>query len=132
MKPGDTIGILGGGQLGRMLALAAARLGWPLQDVALVTLHGRPLEGIIRHLVPGARILALAWDGSTAGKLAALLTSRRMGRSRLTVLEAMGGPQERVRSAAANVFDLSDIHPLTTIALEVIGEPDAPVIPLTS
>ncbi|MGY4309727.1 precorrin-6Y C5,15-methyltransferase (decarboxylating) [Bradyrhizobium sp. USDA 4369] len=113
-------------------SLAAARLGWPLQDVALVTLHGRPLEGIIRHLVPGARILALAWDGSTAGKLAALLTSRHMGRSRLTVLEAMGGPQERMRSATANAFDLSDIHPLTTIALEVIGEPDAPVIPLTS
>jgi len=27
LQPGDTIGILGGGQLGRMLALAAARLG---------------------------------------------------------------------------------------------------------
>ena len=27
LKPGSTIGILGGGQLGRMLALAAARLG---------------------------------------------------------------------------------------------------------
>jgi 5-(carboxyamino)imidazole ribonucleotide synthase len=27
LKPGDTVGILGGGQLGRMLALAAARLG---------------------------------------------------------------------------------------------------------
>ena len=27
LKPGDTIGILGGGQLGRMLAMAAARLG---------------------------------------------------------------------------------------------------------
>ena len=27
LKPGDTIGILGGGQLGRMLAIAAARLG---------------------------------------------------------------------------------------------------------
>jgi len=27
LRPGDTIGILGGGQLGRMLALAAARLG---------------------------------------------------------------------------------------------------------
>ena len=27
LKPGDTIGILGGGQLGRMLALAAARVG---------------------------------------------------------------------------------------------------------
>ena len=27
LKPGSTIGILGGGQLGRMLALSAARLG---------------------------------------------------------------------------------------------------------
>ena len=27
LKPGDTVGILGGGQLGRMLALAAAELG---------------------------------------------------------------------------------------------------------
>jgi 5-(carboxyamino)imidazole ribonucleotide synthase len=28
LEPGSTIGILGGGQLGRMLALAAARLGF--------------------------------------------------------------------------------------------------------
>jgi 5-(carboxyamino)imidazole ribonucleotide synthase len=31
LKPGDTIGILGGGQLGRMLAMAAARLGFHCQ-----------------------------------------------------------------------------------------------------
>ena len=31
LKPGDTIGILGGGQLGRMLALAASRLGLKAQ-----------------------------------------------------------------------------------------------------
>ena len=31
LKPGDTIGILGGGQLGRMLAMAAARLGFRCQ-----------------------------------------------------------------------------------------------------
>jgi 5-(carboxyamino)imidazole ribonucleotide synthase len=31
LKPGDTLGILGGGQLGRMLALAAARLGLKTQ-----------------------------------------------------------------------------------------------------
>ena len=28
LPPGSTIGILGGGQLGRMLAIAAARLGY--------------------------------------------------------------------------------------------------------
>ncbi len=31
LRPGDTIGILGGGQLGRMLAMAAARLGLKCQ-----------------------------------------------------------------------------------------------------
>src|SRR6202041_1154122 len=69
-------------------ALAAARLGWSQQDCALLTLHGRPLEAIIPHLQPDARILALSWDGSTPAKLAALLTKHGLGRSRLTICEA--------------------------------------------
>src|SRR4249920_1026659 len=75
-------------------SLAAARLGWSLQDVALVSLHGRALEGIVRHLQPGARILALSWDDETPAKLAKLLVERGMGASPITVLEAMGGPRE--------------------------------------
>ena len=31
LKPGATIGILGGGQLGRMLSVAASRLGYKIQ-----------------------------------------------------------------------------------------------------
>ena len=61
-------------------SLAAARLGWSLPDCACVSLHGRALERIIPHLQPGARILALSWDGSTPGRLAALLKSARLRR----------------------------------------------------
>jgi precorrin-6Y C5,15-methyltransferase (decarboxylating) len=111
-------------------SLAAARLGWSLQEVALVSLHGRALEGIVRHLQPGARILALSWDGETPSKLAKLLVGRGMGNSSLTVLEAMGGPRERVRRATAAAFDLGEIAPLNTIALEVAASPDATVIAL--
>jgi precorrin-6Y C5,15-methyltransferase (decarboxylating) len=111
-------------------SLAAARMGWPLQDTTQISLHGRALEGIIRHLSPGARILALCWDGTTPAKLAALLTARGMPNSRLTVLEAMGGPQERGRSAVAGAFDLDNINALTTVALDVAAEPHAPVIGL--
>ena len=111
-------------------SLAAARLGWSLQDVALVSLHGRALEGIVRHLQPGARILALSWDGETPAKLAKLLVERGMGASSITVLEAMGGPRERVRRAAATDFDLGEIAPLNTIALEVDASPDATVLGL--
>ncbi len=109
-------------------SLAAARMGWPLQDVALMTLHGRPLQGIIRHLQPGARILALSWDSATPGKLAELLIAHRMGQSRISVLEAMGGERERVRHATASNFDIGEIHTLNTIAIEVTAEPDAAII----
>ena len=109
-------------------SLAAARLGWSLQDVAPVSLHGRALEGIVRHLQPGARILALSWDGETPPKLAKLLVERGMGGSSIIVLEAMGGPRERVRRTMAKDFDLGEIAPLNTIALEVTASPDATVL----
>src|SRR3984957_5350644 len=111
-------------------SLAASRLGWSLQDVALTSLHGRALEGIVRPLQPGGRILARSWDGETPAKLAQLLSGRGMGDSSLTVLEAMGGPHERVRRATAAGFDLAEIAPLNTIALEVAASPEAPVLAL--
>jgi precorrin-6B C5,15-methyltransferase / cobalt-precorrin-6B C5,C15-methyltransferase len=111
-------------------SLASARMGWSLQDVALVTLHGRALQGIVRHLQPGARILALSWDSETPAKLAELLTTHRMGQSRITVLEAMGGPRERIRHAMASNFDIKEIASLNTIAVEVIAEPEAAIIAL--
>lgn len=102
-------------------SLAAARLGWSLQDVAMVSLHGRALEGVVRYLQPGARILALSWDGTTPAKLARVLTARGMGQSSLVVLEAMGGPRERVRQTFAKDCDFTDVSPLNTVALEISG-----------
>ena len=111
-------------------SLAAARLGWSLQHVAMVSLHGRALEGVVRHLQPGARILALAWDGGTAAKLAKLLVARGMESSRLTVLENLAGPGERSRTATASTFDMGDVAALNTIAVDVVASPDAAVLPL--
>jgi precorrin-6Y C5,15-methyltransferase (decarboxylating) len=113
-------------------SLAAARLGWSQQDVSLASLHGRALQGIARHLQPGARILALSWDGETPVKLAKFLDERRMGASTMTVLEHLGGPKERVRKATASTFDLSDVAALNTIALDVVAPPEATIAGLAS
>jgi precorrin-6B C5,15-methyltransferase / cobalt-precorrin-6B C5,C15-methyltransferase len=110
-------------------ALAASRLGWNEQDCALLTLHGRPLEAIIPHLQDGERILALSWDDATPAKLAALLTQRGMGRSKLTVCETMGGPRERIRTSEARAFTLDNVAALNTIALEVVADRAARVLP---
>ncbi|HEY1943157.1 MAG TPA: precorrin-6y C5,15-methyltransferase (decarboxylating) subunit CbiE [Roseiarcus sp.] len=110
-------------------SLLASRLGWAQQDCALVSLHGRPLERIVPHLSDGARILALSWDETTPAKLARLLTSRSLGRSRLTVCEHLGGAKERLRATLAEAFDFDAISPLNAIALEVVASPGANLIP---
>jgi precorrin-6Y C5,15-methyltransferase (decarboxylating) len=111
-------------------SLAASRLGWSLQEVTPVSLHGRALEHVVRHLQPGARILALSWDGSTPAKLAALLMAHGLGASSLTVLEALGGPNERVRTTTAEGFALADIAALNIIALQVASAPEARIVTL--
>lgn len=102
-------------------SLACARLGWPLAECGLVTLHGRALTRIVPHLQPGARLLVLSWDGATPAALAALLAARGFGASTVTVLEAMGGPRERIRAAGADAFDIGAIDPLNTVAITVAG-----------
>ncbi|GGH10548.1 precorrin-6Y methyltransferase [Alsobacter metallidurans] len=113
-------------------SLAAARLGWPLQDCALVSLHGRAFERIAPHLQPGARILALSWDETTPARLAEHLSARRMGASRLVVLEAMGGPRERISATTAETFAIASIDPLNLVAIEVVAERGAPVLSLAA
>ena len=112
-------------------SLTAARLGWALQECALLSLHGRAFERITPHLQPGARILALSWDWTTPRRVANFLTAQGLGRSQLIVLEAMGGARERLRQSPAAGFALDDIDALNTIALEVIADRDARVLPLS-
>jgi precorrin-6Y C5,15-methyltransferase (decarboxylating) len=112
-------------------SLAASRMGWPLPETALVSLHGRALDRVRPHLHPGARILALTSDGDGPAALAQRLTEIGFGPSTLTVLEALGGGNERLRAARADGFDLMDIAALNIVALDVAATPGARVIAYT-
>ena len=78
------------------VALACARLGWPEQEVDVVTLVAQPPEAALAAMRPGARVVLLCRDGATPAAVARLLTARGWGDSELTVLERLGGPAERV------------------------------------
>ena len=112
------------------LSLAAARLGWSLQECRWLSLHGRDLRLVIPHLQPRTRLLLLTWDEHTSAALAALLVERGFGRSRLHVLQALGGPRERIAATPADGFALEDLDPLNIVALEVEAGPGARVVPL--
>jgi precorrin-6Y C5,15-methyltransferase (decarboxylating) len=113
-------------------SLAAARLGWSLQDCVLLSLHGRSFERILPHLQPRAHILALAWDETTAPRVATCLEAYGMGGSRITVLEALGGPRERVRCVRADGFDMPAIDPMNVVAIEIEAGASARTIPRSS
>ncbi|NEX19975.1 precorrin-6y C5,15-methyltransferase (decarboxylating) subunit CbiE [Thiorhodococcus mannitoliphagus] len=111
------------------MSLAAARMGWPLQDVQLIPAHGRPLERVNLHLAPAARLLVLSADGESPAQLAALLTSRGYGGSRLMVFERVGGPAERRIEGTALAWQQPPCEALNLIAVECVA--DAQTKPLS-
>ena len=115
-------------------SLMAARLGWALQECAQLTLHGRPLEKIIPHLHPHARLLALSWDGTTPHRLASLLVERGMDESVIHIGEALGGPREKLSLTTAKELHQSrqEFDPLNTIGVEIVAGRHARIIPLAT
>jgi precorrin-6Y C5,15-methyltransferase (decarboxylating) len=90
------------------------------------------MRDLIRpHLQPGVCILALTSDGDGPAALAQFLTRIGFGKSRLTVLEALGGPRERIRKISAAEFAFGSVDALNTVAIEVEAAPDARVVALT-
>ena len=125
VSPEETLAVPAASAFG----LAASRLLWPLPQTVLLSLCGRPLDLLRPHLHPGARILALTSGPEAPAQLARLLCDSGFGRSRLTVLESLGGPHERIRAALADTFDLERIDSLNTVAIEVAAVPGARVLP---
>lgn len=112
-------------------SLAASRMGWPLPETTLVSLHGRALDRIRPHLHPGAHILALTSNAEGPSALARLLAKTGFGDSQITVLEAVGGGNERIRMSSAVDFDLADIVALNLVAIKVVTSPGARVLAYT-
>lgn len=101
---------------------AACRLGWSLADCETVTAHGRAVEQVIPYFWPGARLLILTAGAQTPGEVAALLTERGYGESRLTVFGALGGERETRHQGTATDW-AEDVPAFNTLAVEVIGTP---------
>ena len=110
-------------------AWAAARLRWRLEETITLGLHARPIELLRPHLRTGARLIVLARDGAAPALIATYLGGVGFRPSRLTILEALGGPSERVRVTTAAGFALDDVRSPVALAIEAVAEPGAIVIP---
>ena len=104
-----------------VFSLAAARLGWQIENTLCLGLHAAPFERLVPVLAPGRLILCTLRDGAAPAELAAWLAGEGFGASRITVLEALGGPREKCRTSRADQFDLTDIDAPVAVALEPQG-----------
>lgn len=100
-----------------VFSLAAARLGWALEQTPCIGLHAAAFARLRAQLAPGARVLVLVRDGAAVCELATWLTAQGFGASTVHVLEALGGPRERMRSVRAADYALTDVGHLVTLGI---------------
>ncbi len=114
-------------------ALACARLGWPAEDVDVVSAVGRPLEAVRTLLAPGRRLLVLSAGADTPAELARMLVEAGYGPSRVAALSRLGGPDERaVTGTAAAWVATAEAHDaLNLVAVACGTDPDARVLART-
>lgn len=74
--------------------MAATRMGWPLAGCQTLSIHGRPVEGVLPNLYPRARLLLLTENGKSLARVANLLVEAGYGPAKLSVLAHIGGDQE--------------------------------------
>lgn len=108
--------------------LAAARMGWRLQDAVTLTVHGRPVQAIVPELTPGAKLIVLTQDADTPGQAAQLLVQHGFASSRLTALSHMGGPDETRTDGIADSWSGKPAD-FNTLCIECIADPGARLLP---
>ncbi len=108
------------------VSLAAARLGWPLQEVVTLSVVARPAAAINAHLATGVRLLVLSNDGGSPALIASLLAESGFGPSRLTVFEHLGGADERRIDGLAEDWQHASVADLNLVAIDCLASNDTP------
>jgi len=99
-------------------------LGLPWQDAKVVSLHGRPLNSLRRHLANGRLIACLTDAKSNPIAIARELLAQGFAESRIWVCEAMGSPQQRVGEFAVAELakSKSSFHELNLCVIQLSGK----------
>lgn len=103
---------------------ACHALGLALQDVEVVSLHGRPLEKIRTKLQANQTLLVLTDKFSTPRSLAQECLLAGFNDSQLSVCENLGYPQQRIRHySAEQLLALTELEvdPLHVTVIKIAG-----------
>lgn len=100
--------------------LACARYGLSNQALTLLSVHGRPIEGIVAKLQQGSEFAVLTDAVHTPQKVAAHLSGFDEHHWQISVCEALGGVGERCRDFSVEELaqgNAGDVNPLNLMLL---------------
>ncbi|KUI21388.1 precorrin-6Y-methylase [Mycobacterium lehmannii] len=104
------------------VTLACSRVGWAVQDTEVISLVSADPHIAVRR---GGQAVVMSRDRSTPAALARLLTDTGRGDSQVTVLEQLGGPAERRRTATAREWAArppGDVDDLNVVAVRYLPD----------
>jgi precorrin-6Y C5,15-methyltransferase (decarboxylating) len=104
------------------VTLACSRVGWAVQDTEIISLVTNEPHTAVRR---GGQAIVMSRDASSPVALARMLTDTGRGDSEITVLEQLGGPAERRRSATAREWSArppGDVDALNVIAVRYLPD----------
>lgn len=98
--------------------LAFARAGLKWDDAAFLSVHGRPLTGLLTRLAGLSKAAILTDELNTPPKIAAHMLGHQETEWNAWVGENLGGPDERVRACSLRELAvMEDIGPLNVLLL---------------
>lgn len=86
------------------VSLAHARMGWSHESTVVVSLVGRPVADLVRHLAPHQRLVVLSSDETTPAAVAGLLASRGMGAAELVAWSRLDSDDESRAGGTAETW----------------------------
>ena len=104
------------------VTLACSRVGWAVQDTDIISLVTAQPHTAVRR---GGQAVVMSRDSNSPATLARLLTVTGRGNSEITVLEQLGGPGERRRSATAREWASrppGDVDALNVVAVRYLPD----------
>jgi precorrin-6B C5,15-methyltransferase / cobalt-precorrin-6B C5,C15-methyltransferase len=104
--------------------LAANRLGWRLEETQCLGLHAASFARLRPLLGKGIRAICTVRDGSAVTELAQWLAANGQSNAKLTIVERLGGPGERIRSARLTAIP-EDIAAPVAVAIQA-NDPGLP------
>ena len=108
------------------VALARARMRWSAEQTTVVSLVSTPASAVRRHLAPDARVVILSASAKTPGEVAAELVDAGWPGVEMTVLGALGSPDESTHTALAADWvagqELPEPPALNVVALRLPAE----------